>query len=224
MLQSNRRMNRCNRMWKNTFVKSSNCIRMWNSCVKINNSALNSNVFANNSCLTELLLRFQIHYWIQWDLRVYHICLFRLERTDHVKHHVSHPNCLGWVFCSQLFRRQSIKRKNWNYSLIFWLLSFCFASLESLIKATKTHWTLYGFYADLLKCFGVLHSSFSIVNSAKWWPINSMCLRMRCTSWTGTHFQWNWNKRIWHSSLMLSNRQIFAVLAICCAHAKFLRG
>lgn len=73
----------------------------------------------------------------------------------------------------------------------FSFFSSFFESLESLITATIAHWTLCGFYADLLKCFGVLHSYSFIVNLVNWLPINSLNSMMNYTSAIGTCFRWN---------------------------------
>lgn len=51
----------------------------------------------------KLLLFFQIHCWIQWHLRIHHVCLFRLERTDYVKYHACHSNGFSWVFIEFFF-------------------------------------------------------------------------------------------------------------------------
>lgn len=122
---SNHRMNVGICMWKNSFVKSSNCIRMWNSWVEINESkqTLQTAVESYSNWLRcgaiKLLLFLQIHCWIQWHLRIHPFRLFRLECSDYVKYYACHTNCSSWVFIGIYFQI-SLHRHCNNFFLLFW--------------------------------------------------------------------------------------------------------
>lgn len=130
--------------------------------------------------------------------------------------HCQPLEALLWFFNR---RQLSIPYKVWNFHCFTNFSKFIFR--PSLWITSQTQSRFWICWPQLRKCSGRSQFVHFFVNSAKWWPVNSILMMMKSTAAAGIYYRLKCRKCFWYSNRTRNTRKSLEASGISDVQEKF---